>query len=213
MKEIWTKDEAEFHGQHVKLRQDLVLAQARAEAAPARAPGRRERPHAPARGRLLRRLVPARPRRRGHPAGAQGPGRARRQGRARHEDHLDVHLRREAGRGDARDLRAGRHHAGHPAAAARGPGHGAPAPRPVGEAHQEVARRKRSVGLDGGSWRWRARPGELEDVHAGVGAIHDVDVSAIVDFRRCWSGSRPCTASVPPAFTQRLSVLGVTAGM
>ena len=70
----------------------------------------------------------------------QGPPGARRQGRARHEDHLDLGLRRQARRGDARVLRGCRHHAGHPQAAVRGARGGAAAPRPVGQAHQEVAR-------------------------------------------------------------------------
>ena len=36
--------------------------------------------------------------------------------------------------------------------------------------------------------------GELEDMQAGVGAVHDVDVAAARPRPRCWSGSRPCTA-------------------
>ena len=35
MKAIWTEDEAEYHGRHHRLRPDLVLAEAGAEAAPA----------------------------------------------------------------------------------------------------------------------------------------------------------------------------------
>ena len=105
MKEIWTKEEAQFHGDYVQLRSDLLLPEARAEAAPARAPGRRDRPHPAARGRLLRRLVPAGPQPRGRhhrPGRPEGPGG---QGRARHEDDHRLRLRRQARRGRARPVR------------------------------------------------------------------------------------------------------------
>ena len=68
MKEIWTKDEAEFHGEFVRLRPIWSYPEAGPEAASAGPPGRRGVAHAPARGRVLRRLVPARARRgRHHP--------------------------------------------------------------------------------------------------------------------------------------------------
>ena len=56
MKEIWTKDEAEFHGEFVNFDPDLVVAEAGPEAAPADPHGRRHAERAPARRRLLRRL-------------------------------------------------------------------------------------------------------------------------------------------------------------
>ena len=65
MKELWTKEEAEFHGEFVNF--DPVWSypkpkQQPASADPAR---RRERPHLEARGGVLRRLVPAPARRLG----------------------------------------------------------------------------------------------------------------------------------------------------
>ena len=44
MKEIWTKDEAEFHGEFVNFDKMLGASEARSEAAPADPHGRR-RPH------------------------------------------------------------------------------------------------------------------------------------------------------------------------
>ena len=100
MKEIWSKDEAEFHGRARELRPDLVLAQARPEAEPARAHGRRERAHPPARGGLLRGLVPARRGRRRSISGrARGSEGARRREGARHEDDLGLGVRRPPRRG------------------------------------------------------------------------------------------------------------------
>ena len=59
MKELWTKEEAEFHGAVRQLRQGLGLPQAQAAPASATVSRRRERPHLEARGRVLRRMVPA----------------------------------------------------------------------------------------------------------------------------------------------------------
>ena len=56
MKEIWTKDEAEYHGALRQFRQDLELAEAGPEAAPAHHSGERDQVGPPARGRLRRRL-------------------------------------------------------------------------------------------------------------------------------------------------------------
>ena len=61
MKAIWTKDEAALSRQVREVRSGLVVAQAAPEAASADPAGRRERPHAAPRRRLLRRLVPAHP--------------------------------------------------------------------------------------------------------------------------------------------------------
>ena len=156
LKEIWTKDEAEFHGRHVNFDKIWSWPKPAQKPHPPVLLGGESAPHSPARGRLVRRLVPARARPRDHPARPQGSGGARGQGRPRHEDHLDLDLRGEAGGGDARDLCPGRHHAGHPAPASRGPGHRAPPSRPVGEADQAVeAGRSSSSGR--GSWRSRAR--------------------------------------------------------
>src|SRR6266545_4211775 len=94
MKEIWTKDEAEFHGQHVNF--DKIWSW----------PKPAQKPHPPVllggeSSHTLQRVVDFCdgwfPRGRGHPAGAHGPARARRQGRTRHEDHLGLRLRRQAG--------------------------------------------------------------------------------------------------------------------
>ena len=65
MKAIWTEDEPEFHGALCKLRQDVGLAQARAEATSADSDGRRRRHHLRPGARVLRRLdANQRPRRR-----------------------------------------------------------------------------------------------------------------------------------------------------
>jgi alkanesulfonate monooxygenase SsuD/methylene tetrahydromethanopterin reductase-like flavin-dependent oxidoreductase (luciferase family) len=60
MKEIWTKDGGAVPRRVRELRSHLVMAQARAEAEPAGAAGRRVGSHAAAGGGFLRGLVPAR---------------------------------------------------------------------------------------------------------------------------------------------------------
>ena len=83
MKAIWTEDEAEYHGEHRRLRPDLVLAQAGPEAAPAGAGGRAGPEGARPRARLRRRVDPepgeepggARRADRGAPAARRGGGR------------------------------------------------------------------------------------------------------------------------------------------
>ena len=76
MKELWTKEKAEYHGQFVNFDPVWLYPKPKQQAAPA-APARwRERPHLEARGGVLRRLVPAPARR----LGAQGRGGAAEQG-------------------------------------------------------------------------------------------------------------------------------------
>ena len=84
MKALWTQDEASFDGEFVKLRAELVVAEAGAEAAPADPHGRRRRTgDVPPRDRVLRRLdADLRPRRRssqriGELRAAIGGGRSR----------------------------------------------------------------------------------------------------------------------------------------
>ena len=58
MKELWTKEEAEFRRVR-QLRSGMALSETQTEAAPSGVARRRERPHHQARGGVLRRLVPA----------------------------------------------------------------------------------------------------------------------------------------------------------
>ena len=73
MKEIWTNDEAEFHGELRRLRPDLAVAEARPAAPPAGARGRQRPGHARAGPGVRRRLDPhPRPGRR-HPRRGHRP--------------------------------------------------------------------------------------------------------------------------------------------
>ena len=134
MKEIWTKDAAAFHGEHVSF--DPIWAW----------PKPAQKPHPPVllggeSGYTLQRVVdfcegwfPRGRAHDGHRLRHGRPPRARRAGRPRHEDDLRVRLRRTSRRGHARGLSGGRRQPRDPAPAFRRPRRG-PAPRrPVGEA-------------------------------------------------------------------------------
>ena len=147
MKEIWTKDEAEFHGQFVNF--DPIWSW----------PKPAQKPHPPVllggeSGHTLQRVVDFCegwfPRGRARDVILAGlkdlQGRPR--GRARHEDDLGLGLRRQARGGDARDLRGRRHHPGHPSPALRRPRRDPAAARPVREADSlSRGARKRPGGL------------------------------------------------------------------
>ena len=183
MKELWTKDVAEFHG-------ELRATSTRRGPGPSPRRSRTRRfssaaraVHAAARGGLLRRLVPARPQRRGVLTGL--PDLRRRAAKAGRDMKTiyDVGLRRRARRGAARHLRGGRHHRTILAAALRGPRHGPAAARSVGEADQEVVR---AAPAWASAFLREARVGRLATADA-AGRPLVVPVCYAFDGARCYS--------------------------
>ena len=96
MKEIWTKEEAEFHGEFVRFDRIWSYPKPVQKPHPPVLLGGEGAAHAPARRRVLRRLVPAgaRGRRRGPGPARRSPGPRRAPG-AGPEDHLGLRVRRQ----------------------------------------------------------------------------------------------------------------------
>ena len=109
MKELWTKEKAEYHGEFVNFDPVWLYPKPKQQAASPAVPRRRERPHLEARGGVLRRLVPAGTRR----LRSQGFGGAAAQGGdsrgPRSQDLVDRRVRRTAGQGEAEALSRRRH--------------------------------------------------------------------------------------------------------